>query len=266
MATELALHPLGVADVGRYLDHRFPRHTFPGVLADLVHERTAGHPLSISDEIHELIARGVVAETDGIWTFRGDVGAIRAMTPVTIHQRVVRQREIFSLDDQRLLEAASIAGAEFCAAAVAAALGTPVVDVEQRCHALATRWNVLRFVGSEEWPDGTHSMRFAFLHALHQEAWREHISAARAEEWHLRIARRREAGYGDRTPEIATSLADQFERGRDHARAIVYREHAGPRAMQRAAHAEARAHLTRAIELLPGLADTAERRRVMLRL
>jgi predicted ATPase len=155
---------------------------------------------------------------------------------------------------------------EFAAATVAAALETDATEVEKRCLDLSHNQRFLRVAAAEEWPDGTQSMRFAFTHALHQELWQQGLNRRRGEQWHLRIAKRLEAAYGARAPDIASELAAHFERGGDHPRAIAYCEHAAALAMQRAANAEAKVHLDHALELLAEMPEASIRVQLELRL
>jgi predicted ATPase len=249
-----------------YLDKRFQPNTFPPTLADRLHERTAGHPLFLAEVVRDLCARDTIVRGDRAWRCEGDLSAVNATLPTSVRQLLAREQDALSVDDRRVMQVAAIAGFEFTAAAVAAALQSDPTEVEERCLRLAGDPRFLRVAASEEWPDGTHSMRFAFLHVLHQELWRDRVGLRRAEEWHRRIAERQEAAYGERAPEIAPALAIHFERGGDYARAIAYRERAAALAMQRAATAEAKIHLNRAIEMLPRLADSAARQQLELRL
>src|SRR5262249_19160409 len=123
----------------------------------------------------------------------------------------------------------------------------------------------LRAVGAGEWPDGTPVSRFAFLHAVHRELWRERVGV-RQQEWHLRIGQRKEAAHGERAAEIAAELALHFEKGGDQRRAAVYLEQASRQALQRAAPQEAKAQLQRAFALLEKIGDGPERRQCELRL
>ena len=67
---------------------------------------------------------------------------------------------------QAIMEAASVAGIEFSAAAVAAAVDQTVEDVEACCDALARRGQFVR-AALAEWPDGTAATRYGFLHSLY---------------------------------------------------------------------------------------------------
>ncbi len=52
------------------------------------------------------------------------------------------------------------------------------------------------------------------------------------------------------------SWPDHFERGRDHPRAVQYRQHAAENALQRCAYKEAVEHLTTALTVLASLPET----------
>jgi predicted ATPase len=157
------------------------------------------------------------------------------------------------------LEAASVAGVEFSAAAVAAGVNLEELDVEERCAALARREQFLQARGTAEWPDGTVAARYGFIHAVYQEGVYERVPAGRRVWLHQRIGARQEAGYGAQAREIAAALAVHFERGRDTRRAVQYLWQAGSNALQRSAHQEAIIHLTRGLALLQTLPDTPER-------
>ena len=235
-------------------------------IAQLIHQRTEGNPLFMVNAVDYMIAQGVMVEVDGQCELKAAVEEVEVRVPESIRQLIEKQIERLSSEEQRVLEVASVAGAEFSAAVVAAGLEGEVGEVEARCARLARRDQFLRTGGMEEWPDGTVAARYRFLHALYQDVLYERVPAGRCIELHRRIGEREEAGYGERAGEIAAELAVHFERGRDYRRAVRYREQAGENAIQRSAHVEAIRHLTKALELLKTLPDTPERTRQELTL
>jgi predicted ATPase len=142
---------------------------------------------------------------------------------------------------------------------VAAGLGTAMEAVEVRCEALARHGQFLRGCGVEEWPDGTVAGRYAFLHALYQQVVYQQLPVGRQMQIHGKIGVREEAGYGERTSEVAAELAVHFERGRDPSRAVRYRRQAADTALQRHAYREAVTHLTTALALLTAMPETPAR-------
>ncbi len=263
---ELPLRLLTAAAVGEYLAGRFPVHLLPAALARMLHQRTEGNPLFIVAMVDEWVAQGVIAPADGQWALQRGVEEAAGRVPESLHQLIEQQRERLSPEEQRVVEAASVAGAEFSAAAVAAGVEAEVVDVEARCEGFVRRNYWLQVRGIEEWPDGTVAARYGFLHSLYQEVMYERVTAGRRVRLHQRIGEREESAYGERAGEIAAELAVHFERGREYRRAVRYRQLAGENALRRSAHVEAISHFTRGLEVLQTLPDTPERMYQELRL
>jgi len=264
-AGELSLGPIGEGDVASYLAARFG-NSISGEFARRLYRRSDGNPLFLTDIVRELIASGTIACIDGVWKLEGDAAAVSATTPISIRQLVARQRDRLPDEDRRLLEAASVAGSEFSSSELAAALEWDVADVEERSLRLADREQFLRLEGTFEWPDGTEAMRFRFLHEVYREIWRERVPASLRRAWHARIGECQERACGDAAAEIASGLAEHFERGGDYRRAVTYHEHASRQAVRQGARVEARAHLDQALRLLARLPDSPERQRQELRL
>ena len=260
---ELRLGLLSEEDVTAYLRKRLSvgahsRAPFQR-LATLLHRRTDGNPLFLVSVVEDLVTQGALVQDNENWTLQEEGATIERSVPENIRQLVARQGERLSRAAQRILEAGSVAGMEFSAAAVAAALAWDVADIEEQCAALAGRQQFLRPAGIAEWPDGTRAARYGFLHALYQQLWHERVSVSQLQRWQVRIGERKEAAYGERTREIATELAVHFEQGRDYRRAVQYLHLAGENATRRSAHREAISLLTKGLELLKTLPDTPER-------
>jgi predicted ATPase len=235
-------------------------------LARLIHQRTEGNPLFMVNLVDYLISQGVLARIEGQWRLQGEIAAVARWVPESLQQMIEKQIERLSPQDRRMLEAASVAGAEFSAAAVAAGAGIAVEAVEEQCGELVRHEQFLRARGTAEWPDGTVAARYSFQHALYREVLYDRLTARRRQRWHQQIGERVEQAYGERTREIAAELAVHFEQGRDYHKAIQYLRRAGVRAAQRTAYVEAVAHLTKGLELLKTLPDTPERARQELAL
>jgi predicted ATPase len=192
-------------------------------------------------------------------------GRIRQI-PESLRQLVERQLERLGPEERQIVEAASVAGVEFSAAAVAAGVGGELVAVEAQCEELARRHFLLRPQGVTAWPDGTVAAQYRFLHGLYQEVLYAHVPAGRRGQLHQRIGKRKEAAYGNQAREVAAELAIHLERGREYCRAIYYLEQAGKNALQRHAFQEAIILFTKGLELLKPLPATPERVEQELRL
>jgi predicted ATPase/DNA-binding winged helix-turn-helix (wHTH) protein len=267
LAQELRLRRLSEREVSNYLALRFPQSVFPTRLAEVLQQRTDGNPLFLTSLVQELLIRQVLRQADdGRWEFHGTLAELERWTPESVRHVLTHQRERLAREEQRVLEAASLAGLEFSAAAVAAALETEAIQVEAHCGRLVEQQQFLRLAGISEWPDGTRAGRYGFLHALYQEFWHERVSVGHQQQWHLRMGERKEAAYGRRAREIATELAVHFEQGRDYRKAVQYLQQAGENALRCLAH-QAAVHLIRkGLELLPTLPDTPDRAQQELRL
>jgi DNA-binding winged helix-turn-helix (wHTH) protein/tetratricopeptide (TPR) repeat protein len=253
---ELALTCLAEDAVGEYLQARCPEHRFPTGLAALIHQRTDGNPLFMVNVVDSLVERGTARRVDGRWQLTAELHEVAVAVPESVIRMIQAEIDRLSPLERSTLEAASVAGMDFSAAAVAAAVDADVVHVEEVCARLARRRQFLLVTGRAEWPDGTVATRCSFVHALHHEVVYERVGAARRAQLHRQIGERHEAGYGDRAAELAAELAVHFERGRDNRRAVHYSRLAGDNALRLSAYREAAVHLTRALTLLEARAET----------
>lgn len=256
---ELLLDYLSENAVAAYLSLRGPGKEIPDGLAHLLHRRTDGNPLYLVTLVDTLVREGKLVGGPAGWELPEGLEATAVDVPEGLRQLIELQLDTVSPEDQKILEAAGVAGAEFSAAAVAAGVEREAEFVEPRCETLSRRAQFLRPLGSEAWPDGTVAARYGFLHALHQEVLYNRIPAGQKMRLHRRIGMRLESGHGGKAREIAGELAEHFVRGRDAPRAVMYLRHAGEIARQRSAYQEAIAHLARGLEELGRLPDNVER-------
>jgi predicted ATPase len=226
-----------------------------------VHQRTEGNPLFMVNVVDAWEAEGWLEEVEGTRRLQRGLDELAQGVPESLRQMLEQQLDRLSVEEQQTLEAASVAGVEFSAAAVAAGIETDVVEAETRCERLARRQQWLRSVGIDEWPDGTVAGRYAFIHALYHHVVYERVTAARYIHLHRRIGACEEEAFGPGAREIAAELAVHFERGRDYRRAVQYLQHAAETAGQRYAHREAIEYLRRALKLLKAMPETPQLRR-----
>jgi predicted ATPase/DNA-binding winged helix-turn-helix (wHTH) protein len=280
---ELALDFLREEHVAEYLMQRFPAPSPAPAgegqgegllkaslqyLAHTIHRYTDGNPLFMVTVVNELVARGVLVQSDGEWELKGKMEEVADRVPESLQQMIEQQIERLTPEKRQILEVASVVGVEFSAAAVAAGRETTVETVEEQCAELARRELFLRAGSTGEWPDGTITTRYSFQHALYQEVLYKRLTARRRQQLHQQIGEREEQVYGERAREIAAELAVHFEQGREYRKAVQYLQQAGESAVRQSAHQEAINLLTRGLELLQTLPDTPERaqRELMLQI
>jgi DNA-binding winged helix-turn-helix (wHTH) protein/predicted ATPase len=275
---EMAVTLLSEAAVREYLTLRCPstsRSTLSGgqhwgkasasrSLPDLAHtiyQRTDGNPLFMINVVDYLLERGAPRTFGDARAARSPdaLTAVDVDTPPSIVEMVERNLERLNPDEQAVLEAASVAGAKFPAAAVAVALDLPIHEIEACCARLARRQQFVRSHGTEEWPDGTVAATFQFLHGLYRTVLYDRAPSGRRLELHRRIAESEEASWGKHANEIASELAHHYRYANDRRKAIHYLAVAGEQAIQRSAYAEAVVSLTAAVELSKNLPDSTER-------
>ena len=259
---EMPLALLSESAVVQYVKARFASLSRESLreLGHLIHQRTEGNPLFMINMIDYLVTKGALEQADGRWRLKKDLLDAERSVPDEPTQMITRQIDRLGSMDQQVLEAASVVGAEFAAAAVAAGLEMTVGEAEERCQSLARRGQFLRAAGASQWPDGTAAASYRFIHALYQEVLYARIPIGRCIDLHHRIGQREERAYGDRASEIAAELATHFEQSRDYSAAIRYYQLAGENAARISAHHEAIKHFARALELLMReLPDNAQR-------
>jgi DNA-binding winged helix-turn-helix (wHTH) protein/predicted ATPase len=257
LCTELALRALEAAEIGAYLAARLPGERHAPDLERAIHRATEGNPLFVVTLVDDWTARGRPAP-GGV---SSDLGV-----PNTLRQMIERQLDRLPAATRRMLEAASAVGAEFSAAAVAAALEEREEQVDEWCEELAGREWLLRPCGVDAVATGTVAGRYAFLHALYRQVLYDQLPATRRARFHRRIGEWQEVVHGPLAREHAAELAVHFEQAHDHARALLYLDAAAKNAMRRHACHEASALLGRALERLASLPHGPDRPRQELSL
>jgi predicted ATPase len=258
---ELPLQLLTAADVAQYLALRFGAEACPAALGQALYRRTDGHPLFLVTVADALAQQGLLREGSGALAGEEGLAAVEAMVPESLQQMIAQQFTRLGAAQQRVLDAASVAGIIFSAAAVASGVEGPPEAVEEQCAGLARQGQFLAADGVEAWPDGTVAGRYRFRHVLGRAVVYAQLTAPRVARLHRQIGTRLEAANGPSVQTYAAALAEHFVRAPDDQRAAVYLRQAGENALRRWAYPEAVAHLTRGFEVLERWPETAARLR-----
>lgn len=248
--TEVLLGNLSREAVHTYVTRRLGQPATQREVAAFVHKRTEGHPLFMA-RITDYLAQQDLSQAL--------LPEVTQKIPHELQQLIEVQLERLGDEAQQVLEVASVTGAEFATASVAAGLRRTVDEVELICEELARNGQFIEERGLMEWPDGTLSGGYGFRHALYQQVLYRRIAEARRVRLHQVIGEQQEAAYGRQAGDIAATLAMHFERGRDYQRAVQYFSLAVKTALDRSAYQEASLLITRAFELLKLWPDTQER-------
>jgi predicted ATPase len=246
---DLPLELLGEAAVTEYLAARFPRHSFPENLSQLIYQRTEGNPLFVVTLADDLLRHSLLGEEPDthIWQLKGTFDQVSSAVPKSLQQIIEAQFEQLTTDERACLNVASVVGSEFIAFAVAGE-NLDQAAVEECCDGLARRQLLLRNVGLVELPDGSVSAVYQFIHSLYREVLYRGCSQAVKVRSHQRIGQTLEKLCNTDQVEMASELARHFQEGRDYTRAVKYLRVAAENAARRCAYREAVAILERALE------------------
>jgi predicted ATPase/DNA-binding winged helix-turn-helix (wHTH) protein len=236
-ALVLGLKPFSEEVVGEYLATRFPGHQFPHSLAATLHRSTGGNALFASTLLDDLETRNLIRESCTGWELTTTVEDVAARLPDHIRRGIDTQMDRLDAIAQRVLEVASVAGLAFTTGTVAHVMAADVDDVDATCEALSSEQRVLRYLGTETWPDGSVQSRFEFVHALFRQAALARIRLASLRRWHRRVAEYVAGAFESQREECAAELAGHFLKSEAHAK--HYLALAGVRAARNHANIEA---------------------------
>jgi predicted ATPase/tRNA A-37 threonylcarbamoyl transferase component Bud32 len=255
--TELPVGLLNRPDIDRYLDLAFPGHAFPADFAGLIHARTEGSPLFMADLLCDLRQRGEIVEsgTDSArhWSLARQVPDLSQELPASVRALIERKLDRLGESDRRLLGAVSVQGPEFDSAVTARALGLEPAEAEERLQALDRFHGLVRWLGEGKFPDGTLTVRYAFVHILYQQTLYNDLAPTRRSALASALARALEEHHGQSSAEVSAQLACLYEVGRDFARAAGQFYRAAQNAARVFAHREAAALARRGLGLLGSL-------------
>jgi tetratricopeptide (TPR) repeat protein len=228
-------------------------------LVETVHQRTGGNPLFVLALIDHWKTTAAVLPQPGGWSAAADFGVMGKSVPESLTAMIHQNLETLSQDEQLLLEAASVAGRDFVASVLASSLGWTEDDAELRCAVLARQGTFIRDAGVLEWPGGSLSSCFCFIHALYREVVYGRVPAGRRSRLHLLIGFELERAYGVQADDNANQLARHFQYGGDYPRAVRYFRLAAEQALRRSAHREAASLLEAGLHLVEQQPETPER-------
>ncbi len=262
-AREIALDLLARTWIEGYLAKVFGGDASLDDLAEFVHERSQGNPLFMVEIVDHLLRRGWITRNARGWCIEDETVDV---VPDSLRLLIERQLEVLDDDGRAILECASAAGGAFATASLASALGRASDEIEDRCEELASLGMFVEEVGAEEWPDGTISGRYRFVHVLHRNVLYDRIGETRRIRLHKALAERLESGFAERSTAIAGILARHYEVAREHERAVHHYHAAGVSALARDAYREACTSFERGLLCLENQPPSPRRDEVELEL
>jgi predicted ATPase len=155
LCREILLGGLSTADVASYLAARFSGAELHADLLPLLLDRSDGNPFSFAALLDHLLEHRLLVPSGPRWELRAELAVLPTAIPAGIRAVIEPRLQSLPGDALRMLEAASVAGAEFAAHAVAstAPRGSDLADV------MATRMRRERSRACASWPSTSTTQR-----------------------------------------------------------------------------------------------------------
>jgi DNA-binding winged helix-turn-helix (wHTH) protein len=259
ICTELSLTGLTESDIAEYLGEMSADTELRNGLANLLYRRSEGNPLFMVAALEHSVEQGLLHDRDGQLCLATPIDKLALDIPRSLRAIIEAQIGHLSAEGKRVLEAASVAGADFTPAAVASAADYPISQVEDICHDLARRHQVVRTAGIQHLAHAKDLPRYEFVHILYRELLYERQAPGRRSTRHQLIGRQLERLYEGHTGDVAAELALHFEHAADWEHAVKYLKVAAENSERRYAHREAITLLSHAFELASNIPEEQRR-------
>jgi TOMM system kinase/cyclase fusion protein len=251
----------GRAHLTQITVHRLPSHQAVEVIRRIAHgkalppevveqiaAKTDGVPLFVEELTKMVLESGLLQERDDRYELTGPLPPLAI--PATLHDSLMARLDRLGTV-KALAQLGATLGREFSYALLQAVSPWDEETVHRGLHQLVEA----EFLYQRGLPlQGT----YVFKHVLIQDAAYQSLLKSTRQQYHQRIAQVLEARFPDICETQPELLAHHYTEAGLSASAVGYWQRAGQRALQRSAHVEALRHLTRGLEGLAALPDTAE--------
>ena len=236
---DVPLSLLTCSDVAQYLAHTFPGNQFPKDLAAILHDRTEGHPLFLTDLVRYLVNTDVLAMAHRAWCLQRSAADVRRVIPAgTLAMITVKLAELDDTD-REILRCGAVQGVRFDSAVVSTVLSIDPVVVEDRLRALDSVHSLVHLVEERDGPEQPGSLRYRFVHVFYQNALYGSLTPSRRVAHSVAVAHTLCALESDPERLPAGEIAVLYESGHDYSRAAQYFLRAARHAAGVFAHPEA---------------------------
>jgi DNA-binding winged helix-turn-helix (wHTH) protein/tetratricopeptide (TPR) repeat protein len=260
LCRKIELTRLSDTEVEEYLAGRSPSSPPPAGLSALVHRHCDGNPLFMVAALEHMRKRGFLTNANGRWELQIPLAQIEFEVPDDLRHMIEAQLERASGQEQNALELASVAGASFSATLLSGAAETEARDLEDLYEELSRRHHIVKWAGTQSFPDGSSAERYEFVHALYRQVLYDRQLQSRRTRLHGLIGERLAMLHARDIEEVVPELAYHFEQAAEWPRTIEYLQCAADIAGRRYAHQQADSMLTRALELVVNLPEAQRMR------
>jgi class 3 adenylate cyclase/tetratricopeptide (TPR) repeat protein len=246
---QLRIDPLPPERADELLEALLGSDAALGPLKRLLVERTEANPLFLEESVRALVETGSLAGERGAYRLTRPVEHLTI--PATVQAILAARIDRLAPEAKQLLQAAAVIGTDVPMPLLLAIADAP----EPAVRAELTHLQAAEFLYETRlFPD----LEYTFKHALTHEVAYLRLLHERQRALHVRITEALERLAPEPVAEQAERLAHHALRGELWEKAVAYLRQAGLRAMARAAHREALAHLEQALEALRHLPETRE--------
>jgi predicted ATPase len=159
--------------------------------------------------LDHMTEHGSIAREAGKWRLKVPLQEIDLGVPETLRQMTEAHIHHLTTEEQRVLEAASVAGVRFSANALATVLQQDAEFVEEILENLSRRSLIVRSAGARQLPDANTEQAFEFIHGLYREVFYGRLTPVRRA-W---IRRRIDDSVSPPLREVAESASNHLAPG-----------------------------------------------------
>lgn len=193
LCNEISLTSLTEGDIADYLSTMYQNSELRDRLANLLYRRSEGNPLFMVAALEHIVEQGLLHDRDGKLCLGIPIDKLDLDIPRSLRTIIEAQIGHLSAEGRRVLEAASVAGSHFTPAAVAPATEYSLAQVEDICHDLARRHQVIRPASIQHLAHATDLPRYEFAHILYREVLYEQQAPGRRSTRHQLIGQQLES-------------------------------------------------------------------------
>lgn len=254
----LGLEPLSDDAMRELLDGVVPG--LPASTVAAIVERAEGVPLYAVETVRTLLANGRIERDGDVYRPVGDV--VDLAVPESLRSLIAARLDALDPSDRELLQDAAVLGQVFDLPALAAVTGIEPDELETRLRGFVRR----ELIEIETDPTSPERGQFKFVQALIREVAYSTLALRDRRSRHLAIARHYEAlDEGERAGALASHYCSALETSAEGpeadavaAQARIALRAAADRASSLGAHAQALAHIDRALAIATDEAERAD--------
>jgi class 3 adenylate cyclase/tetratricopeptide (TPR) repeat protein len=262
--TRLRLDPLGRESAEEMLAALLGEGAELGPLKRLIIERTEGNPFFMEEIVQSLFEEGVLVREEPragtpapLVRLTKPLGALKL--PPTVQGMLAARIDRLAPEQKELLQTLAVLGKEFAFSLVRVVTGRGGDELNRMLAEL----QLAEFIYEQP---AAGEVEYTFKHALTQEVAYHSVLSERRKLLHERAAAAIEGLGPGQVENQLMEVAHHYSRSANVPKAVEYLGRAGHRAARQGAHGEAAGYLTRALDLLPQLPESAERVRQELEL